>query len=226
MSSTPSQAIPWGRSFAEYRGMFALSDGDLSRRILGCADGPASFNAEATEQGCSVVSADPIYQLSASEIELRVKALVPDIVEQARRNAKRFDWTHFRSVDDLIAARLGALSKFIEDYSKKTASARYVAASLPNLPFLDGTFDLAVCSHLLFLYGEHLDAPFHVKSILELARVAQEVRVFPLLELGSHPSRHLSSVVEAIRAEGLAVSTVRVPYEFQIGGNEMLRVLR
>jgi hypothetical protein len=40
---------PWGRSFEDFRRMFALSDADLRLRILGCADGPASFNVEFTE---------------------------------------------------------------------------------------------------------------------------------------------------------------------------------
>jgi hypothetical protein len=41
--------------------MFALSDADLRGRVLGCADGPASFNAEATRRGTSIISADPLY---------------------------------------------------------------------------------------------------------------------------------------------------------------------
>lgn len=39
--------------------MFALSDGDLQLKILGCADGPASFNAEASRLGHSVIAIDP-----------------------------------------------------------------------------------------------------------------------------------------------------------------------
>jgi hypothetical protein len=34
-------AVPWGRSFTEYRRMFDLTDEDLSRSILGCGDGPS-----------------------------------------------------------------------------------------------------------------------------------------------------------------------------------------
>ena len=45
-----NQIIPWGRSFQEYRRMFTLTDEDLRGSILGCADGPASFNAEATDR--------------------------------------------------------------------------------------------------------------------------------------------------------------------------------
>ncbi len=64
--------IPWGRSFEEYRLIFNLSEQDLACRLLGCGDGPASFNAEATAKGYSVISCDPIYALSHREIEQRV----------------------------------------------------------------------------------------------------------------------------------------------------------
>jgi hypothetical protein len=66
-----NEVIPWGRSFEEYQRMFALTDDDLAGRILGCGDGPASFNAEATALGHTVVSSDPIYAFSPREIERR-----------------------------------------------------------------------------------------------------------------------------------------------------------
>jgi hypothetical protein len=52
--------------------MFALTDQDLAGAILGCGNGPASFNAEAASLGRRVVSCDPIYTFSAGEIERRV----------------------------------------------------------------------------------------------------------------------------------------------------------
>ena len=64
MAFTLDQIVPWGRTFDEYRRMFALTDADLTRRILGCGDGPASFNAEATLRGVRVLSIDPIYASS------------------------------------------------------------------------------------------------------------------------------------------------------------------
>ena len=54
--------------------MFALSEADLQLRVLGCADGPASFNAEATRQGTRAISCDPLYRLSAKEIRDRSRA--------------------------------------------------------------------------------------------------------------------------------------------------------
>ena len=77
-----SQAVPWGRSLAEYVGMFSLSTGDLEKRILGCADGPASFNAEMTARGYRVVSCDPIYIFTAHEIRQRVAATFETIMGQ------------------------------------------------------------------------------------------------------------------------------------------------
>ena len=35
--------VPFGRSFDEYQKMFDLTEYDLSKRILGVGDGPASF---------------------------------------------------------------------------------------------------------------------------------------------------------------------------------------
>lgn len=51
-----------------------------------------------------------------------------------------------------------------------------------------------------------------------------ETRVFPLLELGARKSRHLEKIIDRLAKEDFAVSLEKVPYEFQKGGNEMLRV--
>lgn len=224
MVFTLSDVVPWGRTFDEYRAMFALSDDDLAKRILGCGDGPAAFNAVATEKGCQVASVDPLYRFSAEEIEARIQQTALTVAEQTRRNAGEFVWTHFQSVDELVAARMTAMARFLADYSQGASDGRYVAASLPELPFAEKAFDLALCAHFLFLYSEQYDVPFHVQSIIELSRTASEVRVFPLLELGARPSRHLPAVMDALASAGLDVTVVPVPYEFQKGGNEMLRV--
>jgi hypothetical protein len=221
-----SEVVPWGRTFEEYRAMFALSDADLARRILGCADGPASFNALAKEKGYDVVSVDPLYQFSAVEIKARIEQTALTVAEQTRRNAHEFVWKHFRSIDELVAARMSAMFRFLDDYAEGRAAGRYIDAALPTLPFREQAFDLALCSHFLFLYSEQRDLTFHIDSIVELSRVASEVRVFPLLELGTRPSRHLGAAIEALGSAGFTVSRIAVPYEFQRGGNEMLRILR
>ena len=85
---------------------------------------------------------------------------------------------------------------------------------------------MALCSHFLFLYSAHFDADFHVAAIRELCRVATELRIFPVLELGSVQSRHLNFVMERLRESGFSAELQTVNYEFQRGGNQMLRVSR
>jgi len=117
-------------------------------------------------------------------------------MEQARKNADEFVWTTVKSLEELGRVRMAAMESFLADYRLEGEQRRYVTGELPCLPFADRTFDLAVCSHLLFLYSEHLTEDFHVASLEELCRVAGEARVFPLLELGARKSRH----VDAVRA--------------------------
>ncbi len=50
-----TSVVPWGRSFSEYQAMFSLNESDLTKTILGCGDGPASFNAELTKAGGNVI---------------------------------------------------------------------------------------------------------------------------------------------------------------------------
>jgi hypothetical protein len=62
MPFTLDQVVPWGRSYDEYVAMFALTEVNLRKRILGCGDGPASFNAGLTRRGGAVVSAQGLYR--------------------------------------------------------------------------------------------------------------------------------------------------------------------
>jgi hypothetical protein len=222
---TLDKIVPWGRSFDEYRRMFSLTDSDLAGRILGCADGPASFNAEATRLGTRVVSFDPIYALSSSDIAERIAATSQDIIKQTRQNQREFVWTSFKSPEELLTTRMQAMELFLADYDVGKTEGRYVTAELPLLPFDDRAFDLAVCSHFLFLYSEQLDAAFHHAAIQELCRVAKEVRIFPLLALGAIGSSHVSPIAASFRQLGYTVGIERVPYEFQRGANKMMRIV-
>ena len=221
-----SEIVPWGRSLDEYRAMFTLSDADLQGRVLGCGDGPASFNAEATAEGVHVVSVDPIYAYSAAEIEKRVEATFDTVVSQTRQQAHRYVWDRFADADALGQARLAAMRRFLADYEAGKQDRRYVAGSLPDLPFADAGFELALCSHLLFLYSDHLPLDAHVTALHELLRIADEVRVFPLLTLAGEPSPHLAAACEVLRSAGHVVEERKVPYEFQHGGDTMLRLRR
>ncbi len=184
MAFTLDQVVPWGRSYDEYVAMFALSESDLGGRILGCGDGPAAFNSVLTQRGGRVVSADPAYQFSADEIRGRIAATYPEVMEQTRRNRHEFVWRNIASVAELGRVRMAAMEEFLADYPAGRREGRYVAAALPDLPFADGEFDLALCSHFLFLYSGHLSEEFHVRSIAELCRVAREAQGLPAAGTG------------------------------------------
>ncbi len=223
---TLDEVKPWGRSLEEYTRMFGLSEADLRAGILGCGDGPASFNAEMTGLGYRVVSADPLYAFSKTEIERRVQETYTPILSQAEENADRYVWTHFPTVEALGRARLEAMKTFSADFDTGLAEGRYLPRALPSLGFEGGQFALALCSHLLFLYSEQLSLDFHIASITELLRVADEVRVFPLVDLECRPSAHLEPARSHFTAQGFSTEVSTVPYEFQRGGNQMLRLYR
>jgi hypothetical protein len=214
--------VPFGRSLDEYIHMFNLTPSDLSQRILGVGDGPASFNAEASLQGATITSIDPIYTFSGSEIQQRFNAVVDDIIDQVRATPQDWIWTYHKSPEDLKQNREAAMQSFLTDYEKGTTAGRYQVGSLPHLNFPDQSFDLALCSHFLFLYSAHYDADFHQQSIREMLRVSREVRIFPLLTLMLERSPYLDAVIQLCQQEGYEVAIVPTAYELQKGGHEML----
>jgi hypothetical protein len=221
---TLNAVVPWGRSFDEYCRMFALGDAELAGRIVGCADGPASFNVEATERGSRVVSCDPLYRFDAADVRRRIAETYEDMLEQVRRNQDAFVWTSIHSVEELGRVRMAAMTRFLDDYEAGRASGRYVDAALPGLPFADALFDLAVCSHFLFLYTTQLGEALHRQAVHEMLRVAKEVRIFPLLALDGKQSPYVDLLTRELHADGRRVAIERVPYEFQRGGNQMMRI--
>lgn len=77
--------------------------------------------------------------------------------------------------------------------------------------------------HTLSFFGT-LSVAFHLATIKELCRVAAEVKIFPLLELGAKKSRHLDFVSSHFRQDDYRVQIKKTPYGFQKGGNEMIVV--
>lgn len=220
------EVVPLGRGLDEYHTMFALQPDDTGCRLLGCGDGPAAFNAEWTAHGGRVISLDPLYSLPAGAIGARIAASFPEVVRRMRADPGAYRLGQGQTIDDLAARRWAAMQRFLSDYPAGGRSGRYVAGGLPQLPFADATFDLAVCAHLLFLYEDHLSRAFHTRAILELLRVAAEVRLFPLVNLAGRPSVHLEPVRTALHRAGAHSAVMAVDYEVQRGARHMLKVWR
>jgi hypothetical protein len=221
-----SKVHPWGRSFDEYVRMFNLKDKDLNGTILGCADGPAGFNAEMYRRGCRVISCDPIYRFTKQQLKAQIKGASVKIIEQTKKNMDNFMWSSIGSIKELRDIRHSAMRKFLDDFEKGKQQGRYIVAELPVLPFEDRAFDIALCSHFLFLYSDRLSLEFHRESIAQLCRVADDVRIFPLIDLDLKPSPYVQTIASDLEKDGFTVSIEQVNYEFQRGGNKMLRIIR
>jgi len=205
--------------------MFALKPDDLDKLILGCGDGPASFNSIMTKNGKNVMSIDPIYAMTVAEISQKIDETFENVISQTRRNVEKFVWNKIKNVDELGLIRMNAMSEFLADFDAGKRDNRYICAELPNLPFENKRFDIALSSHFLFLYSDNLSLDFHFDAIDEMCRVSREVRIFPLLDVNARVSLYLEPVKERYRNKGLCEAEEPVNYEFQKNGNMMLKIV-
>jgi hypothetical protein len=89
--------------------MFALTPGDLLGKILDCAAGPSSFNAEFTAESHEVTSCDPIYYLTAEEIHAGILATRERMIANVRAAREEFVWHEFISPEHLGEVRMAAM---------------------------------------------------------------------------------------------------------------------
>lgn len=218
--------IPLGRSLSEYELMFDLTEADLERKIIGVADGPASFNAEMKELGKNIISIDPLYSYHGVEIKEQFYKVIDDVVNQLRTTQEDYNWVIFKSPDEYKQHRIKTLEKFISDYETGRKDGRYICGELPHLEIEDAPFDLALCSFFLFFYTEQLTYEFHIASVKEILRLANEVRIYPLLDISLNRSEHLDPVINELKKEGFSVEIKKVEYDFQPGGNIMLHIIK
>lgn len=215
---------PWGRRAFEYMRFFNLDDHDAQSTILDCGAGPSSFTAEQTASGWQVTAVDPTYSLEGSEI----RAAMGNGIERIRGNMiaqqDRFCWDFYGDVDRVVALRHEALDLFLSDYDEGKRSGRYRRGELPKLEFPSKSFDLALCSHLLFLYGDDLDLDFHVDALTELGRIAAETRVFPLINIDGRPSPYTDAILDRFNSGNSEAFVRPVDFEFQKGATSMLVV--
>lgn len=219
----------FGRSLAEYQVFFGIRVATLAgQRVLDVGAGPASFAAEAACCGVDVTAVDPLYRCNEHALRMRALAGLSRMEATMRSRPEMFRLRSFESLDAAHADRRRAAERFLADYYTGVAVGRYVSAALPSLPFADGSFDLVLCGHLLFVYDDRLDLDFHLAACRELARLATpggEVRIHPVVNLAGEPSAHLDPLREALAVHGIRSEFVEVDYEFFRGTTRTL-VLR
>ena len=217
--------VPWGRNIDEYREMFLLTDSDMKKRIAGFGDGPASFNRQATENGCHVTSFDPIYGFSRQQLEWRISEVKDIVMQQMAENSENYVWDKIRSLDELERVRMSAMKMFLEDFEQGKQEGRYICHELPDrLPFPDDSFDIGLSSHFLLMYTS-LGYDFHIKAISEMLRACRQVRIFPLCDLDSNDSEMIQKVI-AYFSQSYDTQIKQTNYQFQKGADRLLIISR
>lgn len=216
--------VLWGHHVDEYREMFDLSEEDFNKRLLEFGCGPSAINAELHEHTEHVVSCDPLFNLDKGTLNTKVSLIFADMIEKIELHKEKFDFSRYGSLENLAAKRQQGLKEFFTDYERGLAEKRYLPVGDYHLPFGDFSFDFALCSHYLFADLENQDVEFHLKIIRELARVAKEVRIFPLIDRKGETSRFLGPVLLGLQQGNYGVEVREVTYHLQTKGNAMLRV--
>ena len=107
------------------------------------------------------------------------------------------------------------------DYSRGLSCGRYQAVSGRRLPFEDCHFDLALCADSMSGASKHS----MLERITELCRVAQEVRLFPLLDRSGEIAEVFGPVMLAMQQANYGIEVKQVPdKKGQLETNAMLRI--
>ena len=169
--------------------------GPAARRVLDCSAGTSGFVAGARERGCAAVAVDPAYREPLSGCGGRAEPARGGPLRWCRhRDRFSFDW--YGTPERQRELRAAALDAFLADRRRIRAGTSRRRSHGCRSPH--GSFDLALCSHLLFTWADVFDEAWHAAAIREMARVAREVRVFPLLHQGAgEPVAFLTSLREA-----------------------------
>ncbi len=215
------QLIITSRPFSDYQDMFLLTDADLvAGPILDCPGGASPFGAQVRARGGTVVSVDPAYRIPREELSARVSRDLGHSATWTAENAHNFDWDYLGSPDSLRRLFEVSADMFFADYLSDRQ--RYVAATLPELPFSCAAFRLAVCSHLLFCYPEFLTYDGHLAGLLELIRVADELRVYPLVDTCGRPYPKLDELRTALAEHGVRTEIRTAACTYIVGADQLL----
>lgn len=219
-----SNLVLWGHHLDEYQEMFDLTPAHLAGSVLEYASGPSAFNVEMHQAGNQCISCDPMFTLDMDTFKTKSALIFADMQEKVGHELDKFDFSHYGNFERLIEKRRAGMASFFADYQLGKTEKRYLPTGEIALPFPDFSFDMALSSHYLFGDIDNLDVNFHIKIIKELARVAKEVRIFPLIDREGQASPYLGPVLLELQHDNYGVEVRSVPYSLQSQGNAMLRV--
>lgn len=216
--------VLWGHSVEEYREMFDLSQDEINSKILEYGCGPSAVNSQLAQSNNRVVSCDPLFVLDRDTLYSKTVMLFTQMADEVQAHQDHFDFSRSGGFDPLMADRKLGIETFFTDYDQGKSDQRYIGVTDYNLPFADFSFDFALCSHYLFADLDEQTVDFHLSVIRELARVAKEVRIFPLIDKDGNTSPFLGPVLLGLQQENYGIEVREVDFHLHQSGNAMLRV--
>lgn len=216
--------VLWGHDVADYRDMFDLSPAEINTSILEYGCGPSAVNVSQMRSGHSLVSCDPLFVLDKDTLSSKSIMIFADMAEEIKNEEHLFDFSRSGGLEPLLVERQQGMKQFFSDYEQGKLENRYIGITDYHLPFSDFTFDFALSSHYLFADLDNQTVESHLAVIRELARVAKEVRIFPLIDRLGKTSEFLNPVLLSLQQENYGVEVREVAFHLHKSGNAMLRV--
>lgn len=212
----------FGYSKQDYINMFDLQKDDLTnKRIIDYMGGINTFSIEMqSQENSSSISIGALYNKDLEEIAQIIKTAKTNLSKIISGSPNLFVWENNNPVAE-IEKRMHTADLFMRKFPAALASKVYLTADFPYILFADKEFDLALCSHFLFTY-ENIEMQDHLAIILELTRIAKEVRIFPLVTKNCETSNYLVHLLQELQERGIDTEIRSVNYEFQKSGNAAL----
>lgn len=216
--------VLWGHGAEDYREMFDLSQEEMDGSILEYGCGPSAVNSQLNQSKQSIVSCDPLFVLDKDTLSSKATMIFASMASEIKKQQEQFDFSQSGGFERLLEIRQQGMKQFFADYQQGKSDGRYQGVTDYHLPFADFAFDYALSSHYLFADLEDQTIDFHLFVIRELARVAKEVRIFPLVDKEGKTSDFLGPVLLGLQQENFGVEVREVSFHLHKSGNAMLRV--
>lgn len=219
--------LAWIYDMKDYIQMFDLASADLEKKIFDFPAGISSFNAEMNARHKEVVSVDRSYDMSLNDMQHYANAVLEKNIKMLTMQSDRLNTDSNESLEDIFNLWAQRKNNFINDYSQGVADGRYLTPELPRFPYHNDEFRLALCSDLLFNSKLELQTASLITAedmILEICRIAEEVRIFPLMTETGQLSEDLGPIMLLLQEHDYGLEVKEVPYHQQQGGNAMLRI--
>ena len=218
------RTVLWGHHLEEYRDMFDLQESSFSMRFLEFQCGPSAFQYDLRGRSAHLVSYDDWFCLDKKAISGQIEESFETRLVQISAQPQSFNFSRYGGLEALVAYRREGVAHFLQDYDLGHAEGRYLPAATKTLAFEPFFFDYALSAHHFFSSIVPQTVEYHLTLLKELARVAKEVRIFPLVDANGVPSPLLGPVILALQQQHFGVEVREVSYQVQPKGNAMLRL--